>query len=94
MISVGDISKWSKGAVGFKYPEPSNRPAKAPRIDAQLPFSLAHDKAAPEPCVFVGAIESPKKPISLEESDGMDAVAASNFMAAKLNSLVTRRFFT
>jgi len=95
MIAVGDISKWAKGAVGFKYPEPSNRPAKAPRNDVQLSYSLAHTKTPTEACVFVAGVESPKNgKAEITGEQVLSTVGFSNKACSVFESLVQRRFFT
>lgn len=96
MIAVGDISKWSKGAVGFRYPEPKNRVLK--RSDAEPIPSLPLGKKvvinAQEPPCCVDGISKGESKKERTGDEILKTVGFSNKASMVFESLVTRRFFT
>ncbi len=92
MIAMGDISNWSKGAVGFRYPEPKNRnrPANGPTIDLPVSYTKVDTKVAALVMVASNAKETSKKEITGDET--LKTVEFSNLSARVLSSLVKRNF--
>ncbi len=92
MIAFGDISNWSKGAVGFRYPEPKNRnrPTEAVTFDLQRTSKPVDAKVYPQVMVASNAKETAKKEITGD--DTLKTVEFSNLSARVLSSLVKRNF--
>lgn len=96
MIAVGDISKWSKGAAGFRYPEPKNRAIKHPDAEPIPDLPLGKKiaiNAQERPCCVAG-IPEPKKPTQEGDGEGvLRTVGFSNKAAMVFASLVKRKSF-